>query len=105
MLLPRGVLVPDIKVFVGEENVGFLIAVHISDGNPVADLDFCIDRDVAECGSGGGSVEINAAGQRDEEKAKRRAHRWIVFRGLKAGDDWSAMSEIRAGRRGFPGPA
>ena len=42
-LLPGWIPVPDELLLVRQENVGFAVAIDISDGEAVADFDLCID--------------------------------------------------------------
>ena len=71
MLLPGGIFVPDVEIFVGEKNVGFFVAVNIGHGDPVADFHFRVDVDGTEfrCAGSGGCGKGEGAGEQWDEDA------------------------------------
>ena len=60
--LPRGVLIPDDFLRVGEEDVGLAVAIDVANGEAVADGDLVIDGLGGEAQAGGGGGE----GEREE---------------------------------------
>ena len=43
MFLPSGILIPNVLILVGEQNVRLLVPIHVGHGHAVADLDFIIN--------------------------------------------------------------
>ena len=65
VFLPRRVLVPGDVAGVAQDDVRFLVAVHVGDGGAVADLYLGVDGDVAKLGQVGG-LAAGDRGQADE---------------------------------------